>query len=66
MVILRIIDHENNIEKEYDVHSYHKKESYIIIEQWNDNEEEIEIKIPLNKNDTIEHIPETIVLRRSE
>ncbi len=68
MVILKIIDHENNIEKEYDIHSYRKKESYIIIKEWYDNEEDkdIEIKIILNKNDTIEHIPETIILTRGE
>ncbi len=66
MIILKIIDHENNIEKEYYPHSYRKNDSEIIIKQWNNNGEEIIIRIPLNKNDNIEHISETIVLRRSK
>ena len=66
MVILKIIDHENNIEKEYDIHSLSQYSSEIIIRQWNDNGEEIIIRIPINKNDTIESIPKTYVLRRSE
>ena len=66
MVILKIIDHENNTEKEYDIHSYHKKESEIIIKQWNDNEEEIEIKIPISEKDNIEWIPERVVIVRGK
>ena len=66
MVILRIIDHENNIEKEYYPHSFSQYESEIIIKQWNDNEEEITIKIPISEKDNIEWIPETIILTRSE
>ena len=65
-MILIIMDHEKNIEKEYVCHSLHQKESEIIIKQWNDNEEEIKIKIPINKNDNLEWIPERLLVWRSE
>ena len=65
-MILQIIDQENNTEKRYDIHSYRKNESEIIIKTWNNNEEEIETKININKNDYIEWIPERVVIVRGK